>query len=310
MSDKNDFLLIGLRAAALSNAMPPGRGWQSENLAEVQLALLDPDPSGQAQVEALRRIGRTARQRDAGTPQWGLPFSIGKLPIGIGFTEAFAQLPESRPLLGLLGIGADETGPVTVDFTGRGATFMVVGPGGSGRSTALATLAISLLAARTGLLVITPRESPLRRLAADPRVRVLTGTTITGQQIDAALEELGGPSVVLIDDVDLLVQLPAADGVLREIVRTGRDRGIGLACAGSAEALMQNPGSWVGEVRRARQGVLLQPQTMNEGELAGARLQVEIVRRPLRLGRGYIGHPGTGAAVAIALPLTELRAEG
>jgi hypothetical protein len=34
---------------------------------------------------------------------------------------------------------------------------------------------------------------------------------------------------------------------------------------------------------------------------------LEIVRRPLKLGRGYVAHPATGAATAVALPVTELK---
>jgi S-DNA-T family DNA segregation ATPase FtsK/SpoIIIE len=165
MNDKNDYLLIGLRPKNIAARMAPGRGWQSENLLEMQLALLTEDPAGQAQAEALRRIGRKAQQRDAGTAPASRPFTIGKLPLGIDFATAYKQLPEAKPLVGLLGIGPDETGPVTVDFAKRGYAYMVAGPSGSGRSNTLATLAISLLAARTKLLVITPRESPLRRLA-------------------------------------------------------------------------------------------------------------------------------------------------
>ena len=313
MSDKNDFMLLGMRAGDLPNRVPPGRGFQSESLAEMQLALLAEDPSGQAQAEALRRIGRNAEQRDAGMLSANRPFTIGKLPIGIDFATAYRQLTETsqvKPLVALLGIGADETGPVTVDFTGRAYAFVVAGPSGSGRSNTLATLAISLLAARTKLLVVTPRESPLRRLATDPNTRVLTSARPDATEIETALAELGTPCVVLIDDLDLLAHNPAADPVLRDVVRTGRDRGIGLACAGSADVILQNPGSWIGEARRARQGVLLQPQAMTEGDLVGGRLPLEVVRRPLKLGRGYIAHPSTGATVAVALPLTELREGG
>ena len=308
MSDKNDFLLLGLRGQNLPTRMPPGRGWQSGSLTEVQLALLTADPSGQAQAEALRAIGRKADQRDAGTMAASKPFTIGKLPIGIDFPTAYKQLTAAKPLVGLLGIGADETGPMTVDFTGRAYAYLVVGPSGSGRSNVLATLAISLLAAHTKLLIVTPRESPLRRLAADPNVRVLASPeAISSSEIEAALAALGTPCVVLIDDVDLVIPIHSADSALREVLRTGRDRGLGLACAGSAEAFLQNPGMWIGEARKARQGVLLQPQSMNEGDLAGARIPIEIVRRPLRLGRGYVVHPTTGTAVAVALPLTELK---
>ena len=292
----------------LPGRMPPGRAWQSENLGEMQLALLAPDPSGQAQADALRRIARAAHERDAGTMAAMRPFTVGKLPIGIDFTAAYRQLPQASPMVGLLGIGADEAGPVTVDFAGRGHAFMVVGPGGSGRSTVLATLAVSLLAAKTRLLLLTPRESPLRRLGRDPNVRVLTASEIADPaKIEAALAEIGTPCVILLDDVDVLVRVFGPDALLRELITTGQDRGIGLAVAGTAEALMQNPGTWIGELRRTRQGVLLQPQSLNEGDLAGARLPLELVRRPLRLGRGYVAHPVTGAAIAVALPLTELR---
>ena len=309
MADKSDYLLVGLRPQNMSGRVAPGRGWQSENLQEVQLALLTEDPAGQAQAEALRAIGRKAQQRDAGTSAASKPFTIGKLPIGIDFATAYKQLPEAKPLVGLLGIGPDEQGPVTVDFSSRGYAYMVAGPSGSGRSNVLATLAISLLAARTKLLVLTPRESPLRRLASDPNVRVLLPAQINPAEMTAALAELGTPCVILVDDLDLMAQIPVVDPTLRDVVRTGRDRGIGLACAGSAESMMQ-PGTWISEARRARQGVLLQPTSMNEGDVAGGRLPMEIVRRPLRLGRGYIAHPTTGAIISVALPLTELRNGG
>jgi S-DNA-T family DNA segregation ATPase FtsK/SpoIIIE len=310
MSDKNEFMVLGMRAQEVPVRVPPGRCWQSGTVAEMQWALLTEDPSGQAQAEALRLIGRTAAQRDAGTLAANRPFSVGKLPIGIEFAAAFGQLTEVKPLVGLLGIGADETGPVTVDFTGRGYAFSVAGPSGSGRSNTLATLAISLLAGRTKLLIVTPRESPLRRLAADPNVRVLASAQPDGKEIEDALEALGAPCVVMIDDVDLLTQVLSLDAPLKNVLRTGRDRGVGLVVAGSAEAMIQNPVSWLGESRRARQGVLLQPQSMNEGDLVGGRLPMEIVRRPLKLGRGYVAHPTTGAATAVALPLTELRDGG
>jgi S-DNA-T family DNA segregation ATPase FtsK/SpoIIIE len=309
MSDRNEFMVLGMRAQEVPVRVAPGRCWQSGSIAEMQWALLTEDPSGQAQAEALRRIGRNAAQRDAGTLQVNKPFTVGKLPVGIEFAAAFRQLTELKPLVGLLGIGADETGPVTVDFTGRGYAFAVAGPSGSGRSNALATLAISLLASRTKLLVITPRDSPLRRLAADPNVRVLANAQPEAKDIEESLEQLGAPSVVIIDDVDLLVGALALDAPLRNLVRTGRDRGIGLAYAGSAEGL-QVPTGWISEARRSRAGVLLQPQSMNEGDVIGGRLPMEIVRRPLKLGRGYVAHQTTGAATAIALPLTELREGG
>jgi S-DNA-T family DNA segregation ATPase FtsK/SpoIIIE len=308
MNDRNDYLMIGVKGVDATGGMPPGRAWRSGSTTEMQLALLTADPSGQAQAEALRQIGQRAKARDAGALAASSPFTVGKLPLGIDFATAYRQLDEARPLVGLLGIGADETGPVLVDFAGRGHAFMVVGPGGSGRSTILATLAVSLLAAHTKLLVITPRESPLRRLGVDPNVTLLATPAPTSPEINAALAALGGPCVILVDDLEVVMRSAAPDAALREVVATGRDRGVGLACAGSAEAYAQSPGTWIGEVRRVRQGVLINPQSMSEGDYLGTRLPPEIVRRPLRVGRGFVANPASGAIIAIALPLTELKA--
>jgi len=132
---------------------------------------------------------------------------------------------------------------------------------------------------------------------------------INADEITSTLSTLGTPCVVLVDDLDLMAQNPAVDPAMREIIRTGRDRGVGLACAGSGEAAQHRaPGSprRTGRVRACP----VQPQSMNKGDVAGGRLPLEIVRRPLRLGRGRIANPFTGAITSVALPLTELREGG
>ena len=307
MTDKTEFMMIDMHPGTVPDDIPPGRGWHSEGASEVQFALLAPEASGQAQTAALRQIAEAATLRDEGVRPESRPFTIGRLPLGIGFTEAFKQVARTRPMLGLLGIGGDGTGPVIVDFAGRGNNFAVSGPPASGRSTALATLAISLLAGQTRLLVIAPQESPLRRLAADPNVTVLSGTSITGDDIRESLAALGAPCVILLDDVDAVIRNHTVDAVMRELIATGRDQGIGIAVAGTGEAFTQNPVTWLGEFRRARQGVLISPQHVAEGDLAGIRLPGELVRRPPTPGRGLIADPATGQPVTIALPLTELR---
>jgi len=307
MNDKSDYLMIGIKMQELPTVVESGRVWRSGSLTEAQIALLAADPAGQAQADALQRIGQRAAARDEGMLAANRPFTIGELPVGVDFATAYQQVTDPRPLRALLGLGADQEGPVMVDFAGRANAFMVVGPPGSGRSTTLATFAISLLAARTRLLVITPRDSPLRRLADDPNVRVLTPPAITSAEVTGALSQLGAPCVVLIDDIDLMHQHQAADPALREIVATGRDRGIGIAVAGSVEPFNMSLTSWLGDLRRVRQAVLLSPQMMSEGDLIGTRIPADHLRRPLRPGRGFIANAATGGLVAVAIPLTRLR---
>lgn len=72
----------------------------------------------------------------------------------------------------------------------------------------------------------------------------------------------------------------SADAALRRIVATGKDTGIGLAAAGAAESIVPTIIGWIGEARRLRQGVLLNPQSM-----ARATSSVPAWRRTRSAGR-------------------------
>jgi S-DNA-T family DNA segregation ATPase FtsK/SpoIIIE len=122
----------------------------------------------------------------------------------------------------------------------------------------------------------------------------------------------GGPAgtgtVVLIDDVDLIGQGNPIEPVLREVATVGRDRGLGIAFAGSADWLTGPVGGWLAEAKRSRQGILLAPQTSMEGDLLGTRLAHSQMRVPVRPGRGYttLG-AAQGKVQVIAIPLTTLK---
>ncbi|ONH23956.1 cell division protein FtsK [Pseudofrankia asymbiotica] len=344
MTERSDYSTIHLQPSRVPAVVPPGRGWRAEDQAEVQVALLAADPTGQAQADALRRIGAAARAAEAGTvraagagaggagagageagthgaPGGRVPFPVAALPETVTFAEAFGQVAEAdrRPLRALLGLGGDDGGPLVVDFAGRSHTFLVVGPPGSGRSTTLATLGVSLLAGGTALVVVTPRESPLRRLAAHADVRLVTGPVLAGEDLAAALAELGAaeagdttrpggarPVVVLVDDVDLLGYNNPLEPPLRAVVATGRERGIGLAYAGTGEALGQALGGWLAEAKRSRQGVLLSPQSSVDGDLIGTRIPQSLLRTGIRPGRGHI-IDAAGVLRTITIPHTVLR---
>jgi S-DNA-T family DNA segregation ATPase FtsK/SpoIIIE len=310
MNDRADYTAMGVDASKLPSTIPPGRGWRSGDGIELQVALLAPGASGQEQTEALRRIGAAAEQRDQGVPAEQRPFQIGTLPSRIGFAEAYEQVPEElarQPRWGLLGLGGDDVSPFGIDFSAT-PTFMVAGPPGSGRSTALASLAVSMLAGGTSLVVLTPRESPLRRLGRHPEAAVLTSADPSAAELNAALEALSGPGVILVDDADLLAMMPAADQVLRTVAASGRDRGLGLALAATPETLTSALSGWLGEARRHRKGVLLSPQNLLEGDLLGVRLPHSALRRGARRpGHALTTHPRTGELVTVLIPETELR---
>ncbi|BAU87815.1 hypothetical protein SLA_6949 [Streptomyces laurentii] len=317
LTDRNEYMLAGISSKQIPAVVPQGRGWRGGSGTEVQVALVGEESAdlstatGHHQAEALRRIGEEAARRDRDVPAARRPARVLTLPRQVAFTDAWEKVPAElrRPLWGLLGIGGDDLEPLGVDFAAGSPSFLVSGPPGAGRSTALASLAVSLLAGGTRVVALTPRESPLRGLRRHPQAVVLESPDPMADEVREALDAGTGPAVVLVDDADLLAQMPAADSVLREIAATGRDRGQGLAVAATAETLTSAGIGWLGQVRRVRRGVLLSPQSPAEGDLLGVRLPYDQLRgRPVP-GRGLTVDPVTGLLVSVLIPETVLRSD-
>ncbi|MEV5411200.1 FtsK/SpoIIIE domain-containing protein [Thermopolyspora sp. NPDC052614] len=305
--DRSDYTVIGLLPSAVPSSIPPGRGWHVLSRTETQVALLAPGTAGQEQVEALREIGAEAAQRDAKVPAERRPFQVTALPRSVDFAVAYERVPAElrRPMWGLLGMGGDEAGPIGVDFASWGSVFAVLGPPRTGRSNTLGALSVSLLAGGTSLVVLTPRDSPLRSLARHPQARVLTDPDPSDEQVAQALEALPGPRVVVIDDADLL-SMPNCDRFLKEIAVSGRDRGLGLLYAAPTESMQVAMGGWVTAAKRARRGLLLAPKSFTEGEWIGARIPGHLIRTTPPPGRGWTTSPD-GELMAVQVPLTVLR---
>lgn len=303
LNDRSDYHLVGKRPAEMPDVVRPGQGWTSDGT-EIQVALLGPGATGQEQAEALRAIGDEATRRDAGLPAARRPVRIGSLPAKVAFTEAYEGVAEEfrRPLWGLLGLGGDDVAPVGVDFS-QSPTFVVAGPPGSGRSTTLASLAVSLLASGTRLVVLTPRESPLRALDGHPGVQLLTSRAPTSREFAAALESGNEPRVVLVDDADL-VALPEFDQDLRALAESGRERGIGLAAAATGDTMAGAMG-WLGALKRQRRGVLLEAQSLMDGDILGVRLTHAHLRNR-KPGRGLTVDPRSGEPINVQIPETPL----
>ncbi|MEU6227716.1 FtsK/SpoIIIE domain-containing protein [Streptomyces sp. NPDC047042] len=305
LNDHTDYHAVGKRSRDIPDLIRPGRGWTSDAGTEIQVALLASGATGQEQAEALRGIGAEATRRDAGLPADRRPAGIGTLPVKVTFTDAYEKMAEEmrRPMWGLLGLGGDDVSPVGVDFADTSPAFSVTGPPGSGRSTTLAALAVSLLASGTRLVILAPRESPLRALGNHPGVRLVTATDPTVEEFTDALEAGGGPRVVMVDDADLFV-LPDIDQNLRSLAQSGRDHGIGIVSAATAETMTGAMG-WLSALKRHRKGVLLGPQSILEGDFVGARLGHAHLRGR-KPGRGLTVDPRSGELINVQIPETVL----
>ncbi|RBM20457.1 hypothetical protein DEH69_08395 [Streptomyces sp. PT12] len=306
-TDRMDFAVVGVNRRVVPENVPPGRGWSTPGGVEGQILTLPLSAlaKGGDQADALRAIGRQTTARDGGVADEARPFTVAPLPEVIGFQEAADRIADERrrPLWALLGVGGDDGDVLGYDFADGAGSFLVAGPPHSGRSTALAAMSVSLVMGGTSLVVVTPRDSPLRRLSAHGLAQVIDDPEPSAAALEEALAAVGDkPAVVVVDDAELLVN-SRLDPQLRKVGSAGRDRGLGLLLAGPADGMTTM--GWIGVARRGRRGLLLGPKNLNEGELIGARLMPEHLRPATTPGRAWTAD-ASGRLLAVQVPLTVL----
>ncbi|MBV9857715.1 MAG: hypothetical protein JOY82_24855, partial [Streptosporangiaceae bacterium] len=303
LADKDDASYAGLNARGMPAHQPPGRLMflGGSQMLEAQVALLDPDPSGPAQVAAIHALAARARERYGRPPQGQQPLRVDALPVRTTVAETLALDPEFTPpsaLWALVGAGGDELGPQGFDIGEEGPGIVVAGPPRSGRSTALMTMTRSLLRAGTPILAITPRRSPLRSLAGEPGVLGVLDSAVDADQVNAAI---AGQDryVVVVDDAELLAD-SLVSPALEEILVSGRDAEHGMILAGTTGDLGRIYSGFVATALKSRCGLFVALEGPSDGELFGIRLPRGAGPGPA--GRGLLVRPGNPSPVQIALP--------
>ena len=303
LAEKDDYGLIGLRPREMPDDIPPGRAFRSGSGVEVQVALLGPDPSGQGQAAVLRSIAASCVARDAAVEPSRRPFRVDVLPGRISFEDAWAMRPAAAgQLWGLVGVGGDMLSGLGPDLAAGLPCFTVAGPAKSGRSTILLSMARSLLAGGTSLILVTPRPSPLRALENAPGIAaVFSGRAdLDEEELTAALSSVTGPAVVMIDDAELLRNCDAS-GELSRIIAFGGDSRRALVFGGDADGLGLGFSGWQVDAKRARRGCLTAPATLPEGVLIGIRLAHSVLGQPSRPGRCLL-NVGDGSLTTVTVP--------
>lgn len=302
LSTEDDYGMLGLpRDVYRGVHLPAGRCFVDKGV-DVQCAVLTGADAAQ-QNAGLRAVGDAARtQYGAGD---AAPIRV--LPAVVHA----AELPSpSHPATAIIGVRNSDLEPVTVALAD--GTFVVIGAPQAGRSTALLTIATSLLrgASLPQLHLLSPRrQSPLA--AAGGWTTTSVGLDACAAQAAALSESLsadesagdtGLSRVVIIDDGDELLDAPAA-AALEGLVRRGADRGLFVVVALESHAARAAFAPWVKAALRSRYGLLLRPDPMTDsGILGSVKLPRprEGERQPL--GRGYLVRRGAADALQVALP--------
>ncbi|CAN5835125.1 FtsK/SpoIIIE domain-containing protein [soil metagenome] len=298
LGDRADHATFGVPAAAVPT-LPPGRAVAVEGPTVVQVAH-PPDGRGAA-VGRLVGAGDVAgADDDVGVPRGPRP--VGRLPEQVALEDLLGPRSgadgDHRP-------GADGTLVLTVGVSdlGLACAELVLPPGGhalvagaprTGRTTSLATLATSAVAAGVSVIAV----------GACPGSWGGAGVTHLGWDDPdlADAVERPGPLLVLVDDADR-----SAEGH-RVLARAAQDRRADrhLVVAGRADRFRSLYGHWTRELRADRAGLLLAPDPDLDGELTGSRLPR---RAPVALGpgRAWLAGGRPEGYLQVALPSDRAR---
>jgi S-DNA-T family DNA segregation ATPase FtsK/SpoIIIE len=167
------------------------------------------------------------------------------LPTRITVRELCLPDPIPSPTWIPIGVGGPDVETVGLDLFGLDPHLLLVsGPGGSGRSTAAATIVKGLSAVGIGVLVVAPPTSPLHRWLP-PGVPALRATALSDAELRAAAAALEGSRYTLVvDDVEQIKVTPSKvdflDGptLLEDIAEPGSAGHRALVLCGNAGPIL------------------------------------------------------------------------
>jgi S-DNA-T family DNA segregation ATPase FtsK/SpoIIIE len=314
MADPADYGYAGFNERQVPADMPPGRvlelrtvGKGGGPLRESQIGLLSDDTSGTGQVATVHALAKLCQDRYGRLPRALRPMHVDELPVRVGYDEALALEPDFLPpssLWALVGVGRDDLSPVGIDLMADGPGFVIGGPARSGRSTALRTIAHSLLdpAIAGGLVpvvVIAPRRSPLRLLAGRPGVLGVLDATATADDLEDLLEH-EHRYVILVDDAELLDETELDDALAKQL-RSARDGEHAVVIAGTTQDIGRGYRGFLSDTRRSRSGLLLDIDSPDDGDLLGLRLPRN-ANYGGPTGRALFVASGVQTQIQVALP--------
>ena len=269
--DPGDGSRFGLRAD--TSGLGPGRAIRVSDRREVQVARF----AGGDEAAAVQALAAAA---PAPGPARA-PTAIGSLPAVVSAAGLPVSAEKSHNRIALR-FALGDLGLAPVGFALHdGEHALVLGPPGSGRTSALA--AIGAAAGPRTVVVADEPTDLCRRLGVAP--------------VPAAdLERLGSVRrVLLVDDADRVAD---PDGALGRIAADAATRSH-IVAAVRADRLRSAYGGWLSELRASRAGVLFRPGPV-DGDLLGATLPARL-DLPAVAGRGVVVSAGTAAVAQIAL---------
>jgi S-DNA-T family DNA segregation ATPase FtsK/SpoIIIE len=291
LADENEYGLVGLPTDVLSLRSPPGRGLLDG--LELQVAVLGGSADVLAQSVAVSDLAASMTKAGiaAATP-------IARLADEI----AIETLPSGVDGLPTLGLESDSLSPIGFSPSGG---FLVSGPPGSGRTTALLSIAQALRRwdPAVRMVYLGTSRSPVAGLDLWDAV---AGTPEQAAELAARVEadlevtvSSGHVLALVLEGVPDFVN-GSADLPLQELVRRALSLGVLVVAEGETSALV---GSYPLHqlVKSQRTGIVLQPDQVDGNSLFRTNFP-RAARADFPVGRGLYVSRGVARVVQLPLP--------
>ena len=292
MADPTDYAQMGLAADVVAATSPPGRGMLDG--AEIQVAILGSQPDVNSQAAGVRRLALAMTKAGllAAPPilQLADQIPLSTLPAG-----------EAAPVLG---VASDSLQPFTFRPTG---SFIVCGPPGSGRTTAMRAVAEALLRWRPDheLHYFGLRQSELGDLPFWS-----TSARTTAEHTESALRLAdrlaawtpgGRPVAVVIENVNE-ISGGMADAPLLGLAKRCLQEGHLLVVEGETTMMSNSYNELVKYAKSGRSGLALQPDTNDGTTVFHTPFPPRLRRADFPPGRALLVSGGRTAVVQVANP--------
>jgi len=289
LANADEYGMLGVDSDVLSPASPPGRGILDGS--EVQIAVLGGD--GNVAVQGREMEALAEAMTKAGVP--AAP-PVERLSDHVPAQTLSASKDGRVPI----GVADDDLRPVSIEPAGP---FVISGPPGSGRSTALETIArgVATASPSTKLFLLSTRRSPLARLG------IWAHSADTAAAIPKAIAELEkivakgelapGTAALFLENLSDFSGTPEEydlEALVKTLIKQGQ-----FVVAESETSSWPQSYTLGAPLKAGRKGVVLQPDD-GDGELLNTSIG-RIRRGSFPVGRGFLIGQGRSRRLQVAI---------
>ncbi|OBF29132.1 FtsK/SpoIIIE domain-containing protein [Mycobacterium sp. ACS4331] len=288
LASDDDYLLAGVPGDILSATSPQGRAIMDG--LEIQVAVFGGDANVAVQARAIDELA--ARMRAQG---FRPPAAVERLSEHIQLTS----LPHTAAAgAAVIGVADESLSPIGIDPSG---VFMVTGPPGSGRSTALVTLAQAVRRQRpdTRIVYLAPSGSNIAAL------NVWDDTAVGQESVMRRVEELATVDSTRSTNLMIVIERVADFGgtdvendlaqLVKSLIDTAFIVGESEVSTWGQAWLLAQP------FKSSRRGLLLWPNGMDADGLLSTSIGA-VRRSEFPPGRGVLVERGKGVWLQVAQP--------